>query len=336
VIGALAIVGGALAHPVGQHVVQHDLALEVEHDIVTARYQTIVPAEVVRRRPPNTVAREMASGLVFTQDTDGTERTLSVAPVDVRTADDPHGLQVDVTFALPLPLGRSTLAVSNGNLPETRSVFRTVTRIAPGIRVADSSLFVWHDGALARSEEGRVRTTPAARRTDLTLDVASGPIDRLHRTLQTGPFAAPTDAVGARWTSPLRTNQSRPWMLFAPLLGGVGVLLPSAARDRSRVRLLTVGLVLILIGDLAGPARFSAALALVALVSAIAGAGVPAVSWWVAPALVASLDLWGLALPTLAVQAGAQRVLGTEDGRVRPLVAIGVVLGALQLVRALG
>ena len=200
------LLGAALAHPVGRHVVPHTLTLDVGPTLLSVRYRTVVPPEIAQDTPPDTLTRELAAGLVLT----ASGETLPSTITTTYTAPDPHGLTVDLTLTAELPTTDVLLIVSNGNLPETRSVFRSAATVAPRHRVIEDTL--WPQGT----------ADPAARRASIRISSPTNPAERLHRAVQNGPFAQPRSAYEARQTSPWTTNQSRPWMLAAPLLGVLG------------------------------------------------------------------------------------------------------------------
>ncbi|MCB9675022.1 MAG: hypothetical protein H6737_07890 [Alphaproteobacteria bacterium] len=309
----------AYAHPVGGHPVLHALEWRLDDGETRVRYDVEVPAAFLSGASPEAVQTELGGALKL--EIDGQRVPLEPLSQEAKPTD--HGGWFTLTFTAPLPAGTHDLELSNGNLPDTTGLHRTTMLVGPAVDVLASSLLVEHDGAVVRSDSGRTRNGAAARVTTAQVQTPTNALERAHHALQARPVRDPGEAL----LQPLyRQNRTTLAMaLAAPLLGLLGA--PAPRRPNPAV---WAGLAAVLIADLATPAGLSVPLAIGALAAALAALRWPDALWLVAPLLAASLDVRGLSIPVIAVQAA---VAGRLE-RAPVAIASGALLGFAQIVRA--
>ncbi|MEZ4318009.1 MAG: hypothetical protein R3F61_10915 [Myxococcota bacterium] len=313
-----ALVAAALAHPVGGHAVVHALDWRVARTSTQVRYQVEVPAALLGRAPPEAMRDELVSGLRL--EVDGATVPLVLASDSARGTE--HGAHFVLTLQAPLAPGTHDLELSNGNLPDTTGLHRTTLVLAPDADLWATSLLVDGPSGL-RDDSGRTRATPEARTTSATVHTASNPLEQLHRALQGRENRGPGEALQR---SLLRSDRTTaPMLLGLPLLGLLA--LPAPRWPDAPV---WAGLAAIAALDLSSPAGFSEGLVLVAAVAALVSLRRPTAAWLVAPALAASLDVRGIAVPVIALQLV---LAGRAPGPLRSRAVVAVALG-LSLLQA--
>jgi hypothetical protein len=168
-----------VAHPFGSNLAAHQLQVHVAPDHLSVHYTADVPNAMVRTStsdasadPLQAMALDLHTGLVLVVDGHSVPLEATV-PWTVEATDDTqrfHGY-----YDAPLTEGTHQLSLSNGNLPGVVSVHSVIATVSDSLVVEDTNLWRHHNGKLVRDDNGRWRTTDAARTLTLTTHKLSFP-----------------------------------------------------------------------------------------------------------------------------------------------------------------
>lgn len=297
----------------------------VKPEITTVEYQAEIPSTYLKIPSPDpvkAVSDELWAGLQLLVDGEVVPLTRDA----VEVAPGHHSLVFTMNLRAILPDAAQRLELSDGNTPDAVPISTTSVQVDSRIIVKDSSLFVWEEGTLVGSQNGRPRRSPGARVTWLDLSVHTDPLTWGHRALQgrlsglITPQSSRPPSLGER----LRHNRTTPAVaLGAVIVGGL-----TGAREQNRPgwSVIAGGLLILALDALLplGPLRLGFVLACLGLVTTQKTRPLGAM------ALLASLDCRGLPWLALPLIVGL-RLPPKWDRPVRILLAMTALLQGMRV-----
>ena len=304
----------ALAHSGSSHRVQHYIKWYISPNSTEVSYTVDLPPEIIQGQDPESIVRELVSGLSLSGS--GHEE-YELQLIRQRLSPLQNGLRANLY--LRAEHSSEDLILSNGNFIESHATSTVVITINPILSVDDSSLFVYHNGHIARTESGRPQASPRARKISVRTH-SRGLLDQMHRYLQGNWYP---QEISVDHTS-YKHNQTGTWGLILPLFGALTPTKRSESVSWGSASIIAFCELCVF------PTAYSTLFIGIAIFASFATVRWPQLSLLALIAAAASLDIYGAGIATLLVAAAAS-ASGLAQARFVPWVV--ALLVAIQTTR---